>query len=46
MFRDVLLNVRADEACHQHVNGAFATMGIWDTNPFAPGTTQHMAADP
>ena len=45
-FRDVLLNVRADEACHQHVNGAFATMGIWDKNPFAPGTTQHMAADP
>jgi hypothetical protein len=45
-FRDLLLNVRADEACHQHVNGAFATMGIWDTNPFAPGTTQHMAASP
>lgn len=41
-FRDVLLNVRADEACHQHVNGAFATMGIWDANPFAPGVTQHL----
>lgn len=44
-FRDLLLNVRADEACHQHVNGAFAQMGIWEPNPFAPGTTQHFGAD-
>jgi hypothetical protein len=44
-FRDLLLNVRADEACHQHVNAAFAEMGTWDTNPFAPGVTQHMSTE-
>jgi hypothetical protein len=38
-MRDLLLAVRADEACHAHVNHTFAGMKETDTNPFSPGTT-------
>lgn len=38
-FRDLLLAIRADEACHNHVNAVFAEMKADDPNPFAPGTT-------
>lgn len=41
-MRDVLLNVRADEACHSHVNHKFAELGPDDDNPF--GTGSHMVA--
>eukprot|EP01023_Acetabularia_acetabulum_P050802 TRINITY_DN5529_c0_g1_i1.p1 TRINITY_DN5529_c0_g1~~TRINITY_DN5529_c0_g1_i1.p1 ORF type:complete len:370 (+),score=57.87 TRINITY_DN5529_c0_g1_i1:125-1111(+) len=37
-MRDVVLAVRADEACHSHVNHTFASMGPKDTNPFSPGS--------
>ena len=39
-MRDLLLAIRADEACHNHVNAVFAEMSANDPNPFAPGTTQ------
>ena len=35
---ELLLNVRADEACHSHVNHTFAELEPNDTNPFVPGT--------
>ncbi|KAK2076919.1 hypothetical protein QBZ16_005147 [Prototheca wickerhamii] len=35
---ELLLNVRADEACHSHVNHTFAELKPNDTNPFVPGT--------
>ncbi len=38
-MRDLLLAIRADEACHNHVNAVFAEMKATDPNPFAPGTT-------
>lgn len=38
-MRDLLLAVRADEACHKHVNATFAELKGNDPNPFAPGTT-------
>lgn len=38
-MRDLLLAIRADEACHNHVNAVFAEMKETDPNPFAPGTT-------
>jgi hypothetical protein len=41
-MRDLLLAIRADEACHSHVNHTFAGMKPNDTNPFAPGS--HMVA--
>eukprot|EP00884_Botryococcus_braunii_P009221 jgi/Botrbrau1/182/Bobra.0022s0162.1 len=37
-MRDVLLNVRADEACHSHVNHKFAELGPDDDNPFGVGS--------
>ncbi|KAK3236288.1 Alternative oxidase, mitochondrial precursor [Cymbomonas tetramitiformis] len=36
-LRDVVLAVRADEACHSHVNHTFAEMDKEDTNPFSRG---------
>nr|AXB99490.1 mitochondrial alternative oxidase [Caulerpa cylindracea] len=33
-MRDLVLNVRADEACHSHVNHTFGNMGKEQTNPF------------
>ena len=36
-IRDLVLVVRADEACHSHVNHTFAGMKADDTNPFSPG---------
>jgi threonyl-tRNA synthetase len=41
-MRDLLLNVRADEACHSHVNHVFSTLKQTDDNPFAKGN--HMIA--
>jgi threonyl-tRNA synthetase len=41
-MRDLLLAIRADEACHSHVNHTFAAMKPNETNPFAPGS--HMVA--
>lgn len=38
-MRDLLLAIRADELCHNHVNAVFATLKNDDPNPFAPGTT-------
>ena len=38
-MRDLLLVIRADELCHNHVNGVFAGLKASDPNPFAPGTT-------
>ncbi|PRW58530.1 alternative oxidase [Chlorella sorokiniana] len=37
-LRDVLLSVRADEACHSHVNFVFSEMGKEEQNPFEPGS--------
>jgi hypothetical protein len=39
-IRDLVLAVRADEACHSHVNHTFAGMKDSDTNPFSPGSHQ------
>jgi hypothetical protein len=39
-MRDLVLVVRADEACHSHVNHTFAGMKADDTNPFSPGNHQ------
>ncbi|PSC67633.1 alternative oxidase [Micractinium conductrix] len=39
-MRDLLLAVRADEACHIHVNHTFAHLDADDTNPFSPGSVQ------
>lgn len=39
-MRDVILNVRADEACHSYVNHTFSQMKASDENPFVPGTHQ------
>ncbi len=40
-FRDVIAAVRADEACHRHVNHKFADLGPDDQNPFVKGSTAH-----
>jgi hypothetical protein len=37
-MRHLLLAVRADEACHSHVNHTFAGMKADETNPFAVGS--------
>ncbi len=37
LCRDLVLAVRADEACHGHVNHTFADMKATDVNPFNPG---------
>mmetsp|Transcript_8803 Transcript_8803/g.32452 ORF Transcript_8803/g.32452 Transcript_8803/m.32452 type:complete len:381 (-) Transcript_8803:1879-3021(-) len=39
-MRDVILAIRADEACHSHVNHTFASMRPDETNPF----TRHVVA--
>jgi hypothetical protein len=36
-MRDLLLAVRADEACHKHVNAVFAELKTDQPNPFNPG---------
>jgi len=36
-MRDVVEVVRADEACHRHVNHTFAAIDIEDPNPFGEG---------
>lgn len=36
-MRDLLLNVRADEACHSYVNHTFSTLNQTDDNPFVKG---------
>jgi threonyl-tRNA synthetase len=41
-MRDMFLAVRADEACHAHVNGVFADLKADDPNPFSTGT--HLVA--
>lgn len=37
-LRDVLLNVRADEACHSYVNHTFSRLRQDEDNPFEVGT--------
>lgn len=37
-MRDLILSVRADEACHCHVNHTFSELGPNEKNPFAIGT--------
>jgi hypothetical protein len=37
-MRDLLLAVRADEACHHHANAIFANLKTDDPNPFAPAS--------
>ncbi|KAL3152979.1 hypothetical protein ABBQ38_012008 [Trebouxia sp. C0009 RCD-2024] len=37
-MRDLLLSIRADEACHSHVNHTFSQMASDDKNPFNTGT--------
>eukprot|EP01025_Chloroclados_australasicus_P013971 TRINITY_DN16537_c0_g1_i1.p1 TRINITY_DN16537_c0_g1~~TRINITY_DN16537_c0_g1_i1.p1 ORF type:complete len:365 (-),score=25.65 TRINITY_DN16537_c0_g1_i1:500-1471(-) len=37
-MKDVVMAVRADEACHSHVNHTFAGMSVQDTNPFSRGS--------
>ena len=37
-MRDLLLSVRADEACHSHVNHTFSQMAANEKNPFVVGT--------
>ena len=37
-MRDLLLSVRADEACHSHVNHTFSQMSLDEKNPFVTGT--------
>lgn len=37
-MRDLLLSVRADEACHSHVNHTFSELSEDEKNPFAVGT--------
>ena len=39
-MRDLLLNVRADEACHSHVNHTFSELQQCDDNPFIKGNHQ------
>ncbi|GIM04047.1 hypothetical protein Vretimale_8683 [Volvox reticuliferus] len=39
-MRDLVLAVRADEACHAHVNHTFSKMAPNQTNPFASGASQ------
>lgn len=36
-MRDLLLAVRADEACHRHANEIFASLKADDPNPFSTG---------
>jgi threonyl-tRNA synthetase len=33
-MRDLILAVRADEACHSHVNHTFAALSQDEANPF------------
>lgn len=40
MMRDLLLAVRADEACHSHVNHTFSKLKHDEKNPFNVGTHQ------
>ena len=39
-IRDLLLAVRADEACHSHVNHTLASLGEGARNPFRKGHTE------
>ena len=39
-MRELLLAVRADEACHSHVNHVFSGLDDCDRNPFARGRNQ------
>ena len=41
-MRELVLAVRADEACHGHVNHTFSDLKPTDTNPFGPGGQSHM----
>lgn len=34
MMRDLIANLRADEACHSHVNHTLGGMDLNQTNPF------------
>lgn len=40
-MRDLLLAVRADEACHRYVNHTLADIGPDGANPFGAGSTHH-----
>ena len=39
-MRDLILAVRADEACHSHVNHTFAGLKSDESNPFSTGSHQ------
>ena len=45
-MRELLLAVRADEACHSHVNHTFSGLGVREDNPFAKGNHQVSLAGP
>ena len=36
-MRDLVLNVRADEACHSHVNHTLGELALDAENPFSKG---------
>jgi Alternative oxidase len=39
-MRDLVLAVRADEACHSHVNHVFAGLKGEDPNPFSADSNE------
>lgn len=41
-MRDLILVVRADEACHSHVNHTFSELKPDQLNPFAGGAKQQL----
>ncbi len=41
-MRDLILAVRADEACHSHVNHHLKVLNPDDPNPFAMGKSQQL----
>lgn len=43
-MRELLLAVRADEACHSFVNHTFSGLGVNEENPFAKGN--HQVSEP
>ena len=45
-MRELLLAVRADEACHSHVNHTFSGLGVHEENPFAKGNHQASVPGP
>mmetsp|Transcript_25465 Transcript_25465/g.48225 ORF Transcript_25465/g.48225 Transcript_25465/m.48225 type:complete len:89 (+) Transcript_25465:1346-1612(+) len=45
-MRDVVLVVRADEACHSHVNHAFGSIHQSANNPFRPDCSGPQGHEP